>query len=162
MANIKGGIKENTFLHYCKQLWNIENFNETKAEWNYENKEDSIITSDELEAALKLTKDGKSSGEDNINSELYKHAPKEFKQRLLKFLNNIYSKSTTPNERRNAIVIPIFKKGDKRDPKNYRGSSILNTFYKIYSKILNKKLQKIFTKIYIRSTKWIRKRTFMH
>jgi hypothetical protein len=38
-ANIKGGINENTFLHYYKQLWNIQNFNETKAESNSENKE---------------------------------------------------------------------------------------------------------------------------
>ena len=30
---------------------------------------------------------------------------------------------------------------DRREPKNYRGISILNTCYKIYSKILNIKLQ---------------------
>jgi hypothetical protein len=105
------------FLHYYKQLWNIQNFSEMKAEWNSENKENSIIMSDELEEALKLTKNGKSPGEDNINSELYKYAPKDFKQRLLKFLNNMYFKSTTPNEWRNAIVIPVSKRGDKRYPK---------------------------------------------
>jgi hypothetical protein len=44
-----------------------------------------------LEEALKLTKNGKSPGEENINSELYKYTPKEFKQRLLKFLNDIYN-----------------------------------------------------------------------
>jgi hypothetical protein len=35
---------------------------------------------------------GKSPGEGNINSELYKHAPEEFKLKLrsLKFLDNIY------------------------------------------------------------------------
>jgi hypothetical protein len=55
-ANIKRGIKENTFLHYYKQLWIIQNFKKTKTEWNYENKEDLIITSDKWEEALKLTK----------------------------------------------------------------------------------------------------------
>jgi hypothetical protein len=40
------------------------------------------------------------------------------------------------------ICYPIFKKGDRREPKNYRGISILNTCYKIYAKILNMKLQK--------------------
>jgi hypothetical protein len=140
-ANIKG-INANTFLHYYKQLWNIQSFNETKTEWNSKNKEDSIITSDELKEGLKLTKNGKSPGEDNINSELHKYAPKQFKHRLLKFLNSIYSNKSTPNEWRNAIVISVFKKGNKQDPINYRGSSILSTCYKIYSKILNKKLQK--------------------
>jgi len=37
---------------------------------------------------------------------------------------------------------PIFKKDDRREPKNYRGISILNTCYKLYSKILEMKLQK--------------------
>jgi len=37
-------------------------------------------------------------------------------------------------------VITVVWKGDRRDSKNYRGISILNTCYKIYSNILNKKL----------------------
>ena len=48
---------------------------------------------DELEKVLKLTKNGKTPGQDNINSELYKYAPEEFKLRLLQFLNNIYEKN---------------------------------------------------------------------
>jgi hypothetical protein len=70
------------------------------------------------EEGLKLIKNGNSTGGDINNSELHKYTPNEFKQRLLKFLNNVYSESTTPNEWRNATVIPIFKKGDKRDPKS--------------------------------------------
>jgi len=31
-------------------------------------------------------------GKDNINRELYKFAPDEFKLRLLQFLNNVYTK----------------------------------------------------------------------
>jgi hypothetical protein len=42
---------------------------------------------------LKLTENGKSPGEDNINSELYKYAPEEFKLRLLKFRNNVYAEN---------------------------------------------------------------------
>ena len=91
---------------------------------------------------LKLTKNGKTPEQDIINWDLYKYAPQVFKLRLLQFLNNIYRENCIPNERRNAIVTPIFKKGDRREPQNYRGVSILNTCYKIHSKILNMKLQK--------------------
>jgi hypothetical protein len=94
------------------------------------------ITLDELEKALKLTTNGKSPREDNNNSELYKYAAEEFKLRLLKFLNEIYTENCTQMNGE----IPIFNKGDRRDLK-IRGINILNTFYKIYSKILNMKLQ---------------------
>ena len=45
-----------------------------------------------IEKALKLTKNGKSPGEDNINLVLYKCAPEEFKLRLLQFLRTIHKK----------------------------------------------------------------------
>jgi len=54
----------------------------------------------------------------------------------------MYRENRIPNEWRNAVITPIFKKGDRRELKNYRGTNILNTCYKIYSKILNMKLQK--------------------
>ena len=91
--------------------------------------------------ALKLTKNGKNPGLDNVNSELYKNAPDEFKLRLLQFSNNIYRENCIPDEWRNAVITPIFKKGDICEPQNYRGISILNTCCNIYSKILNMKLQ---------------------
>jgi len=49
------------------------------------------------------------------------------------------------------LLTPIFKKGDRREPKNYRGISILNTCYKLYSKILNMKLQK-YTEVFMTET----------
>jgi len=45
-----------------------------------------------------------------------------------------------PEEWKNSIVIPLYKKGDKQKMENYRGISFLNACYKLYSKILNKKL----------------------
>jgi hypothetical protein len=43
-------------------------------------------------------KNGEGLWEDNINSELYKYAPQEFKLRLLKFLNHKYTNFCIPNE----------------------------------------------------------------
>ena len=53
---------------------------------------------------LKLTKNGKTPGQDDINSELYKYEPEEFKLRLPKFLNNIYRENCIPNEYYNSII----------------------------------------------------------
>jgi len=140
-ARIQGNIDGNVFLRYYEKLWNTTNINELQLEYNSTDYLHAFITLDELEKVLKLTKNGKTPAQDNINSELYKYAPEEFKLRLLKFLNNIYRENCIPNEWRNAVMTPIFKKGDRREPQNYRGISVLNTCYKIYSRILNIKLQ---------------------
>jgi hypothetical protein len=100
-----------------------------------------VITLDEPEETIKNLKNGKAPGEDDVSSELYKYASVNFKLRLVNFLNNIYANGTIPREWNNAIVVPIFKKDDKEDPKNCRGISLLNACYKIYAKILNGKLK---------------------
>jgi hypothetical protein len=78
---------------------------------------DASIIFDELVKVLKLTKNGKIPGQDNINSELCSYASKGFKLRILHFLNNIYRQNRTPDEWRNEVINPIFKKGDRREPK---------------------------------------------
>jgi len=150
-ARIQGNIDENVFLRYYEKLWNTTNINELQLEYNSTDYLHAFITLDKLEKVLKLTKNGKTPGQDNINSELYKYAPEEFKLRLLKFLNNIYRENCIPNEWRNAVITPIFKKGDSRETQNYRGISILNTWYKIYSRILNMKLQN-YSEVFMRET----------
>lgn len=87
------------------------------------------ISCEELQAALKTTKNAKASGEDGISVELYKYASGEFKKRLLDFMNTMYRKEKVSKEFKNAIV-------DMMNLKNYRGISLLNTYYKIYAKIL--------------------------
>jgi hypothetical protein len=52
-----------------------------------------------------------------ISTQNYINTHEKNLNRLLKFLNNIYSKSATPNEWRNAIVIPVFKKVTNEIPK---------------------------------------------
>ena len=138
-------------LQYYNQLWNITNTNELQTGYNSADYLHDFITFDEIEKVLKLTRNGKTPGQDNINSELYKYAPEEFKLRLLQFLNNIYRENRIPDELRNAVTTPIFKKGDGREPINYRGISVLNTCYKIYSKILNIKLHK-YSEVFITET----------
>ena len=116
-AHIQENIDKNVFLQYYEKLRNTTDINELQLEYNSADYSHASINFDELEKVLKLTKkNGKAPAQDNINSELYKCAPEEFKLRLLQFLNNIYRENRIPNEWRNAVITPIFKKGDRREP----------------------------------------------
>jgi len=48
----------------------------------------------------------------------------------------IWNKEELPEEWKQSIIVPIYKKGDKTDCSNYRGISLLPTTYKILSIIL--------------------------
>ena len=41
-----------------------------------------------------------------------------------------------PEEQKESIIVPIYRKGDKTDCSNYSGTSLLQTAYKILSNIL--------------------------
>jgi len=52
----------------------------------------------------------------------------------------IWNKEQLPEEWKDSIIVPIYKKGEERDCSNYRDISILPTTYKILSKILLSRL----------------------
>jgi hypothetical protein len=58
-----------------------------------------------------------------------------FRQFLL-----IWNKEELPEEWKESIIVPVYKKGDKIDCNNYRGISLLPTTYKILSNILLSRL----------------------
>ena len=88
-------------------------------------------------------KNGKSPGEDGIPKEFYEFFIDELKDILCELLNNIRLNGEIPESQKNAIVKLLFKKGDHRELKNWRPVSLLNTDYKILSKILTARLSKI-------------------
>jgi len=61
----------------------------------------------------------------------------------LNFLNVCWIYGDIPEKLRTAIVIPVRKKRDRNNLDNYRGISLLNTGYKIYSKVIAKRLTAI-------------------
>ena len=125
-------IVEHTWLDYYQNLWTKQfNDNTTKRAKLTENCVD-FVTMEELQTTIKALKARTSPGSDGINNELYKHAPESILRTFLNFLNVCWIYGDIPEEWRTAIVIPIHKKGDRNNPDNYRGISLLNTGYKIY------------------------------
>ena len=57
-----------------------------------------------------------------------------------KLITSIWKKEKLPEEWKESIIVPIHKKGDKKDCNNYRGISLLPTTCKILSNILLSRL----------------------
>jgi hypothetical protein len=52
----------------------------------------------------------------------------------------MWNKEELPEEWKELIIVPIYKKGDKTDCSNYRGISLLSSTYTILSNVLPSKL----------------------
>lgn len=103
---------------------------------------DEDITEEEVKEAIGDLKNNKSPGPDRIAAEMYKEMPHEGKSRLARVMNRIWVSGKMPKTMKDTIIFPIYKKGKKRDPRNYRGVSFLNSTSKIFTKILQKRMEK--------------------
>lgn len=120
-----------------------------------DNKEDNTIqtpiSSGETEQEISLTelqntiqkiKYGKAPGYDRITAEMVKNMGRKATEVLLKLLNQIWEEEQFPKDWQMALIVPIFKKGDKRDCNNYRGVTLLCTCMKIFEQIIDKRIKK--------------------
>ena len=82
----------------------------------------------------------KSPGIDQIPVELIKAGGRTIRSEIHKLINFIWNKKELPEEWKESITVPIYKKGDKTDCSNYIGISILSTTHKILSNILLSRL----------------------
>jgi hypothetical protein len=90
----------------------------------------------EIELAIDKLKSHKSPGIDQTPAELIKAGGRTISCEVHKLIISIWNKEELPEEWKNSIIVPIYKKGDKTDCNNYRGISLLATTYKILSNIL--------------------------
>ena len=101
-------------------------------------------TLEEILAAIKSMKSGKTPGLDDIPAEIYKYGGTALHAQLLKFYHICWTAKELPQQFIDALIIAIYKtKGDRSDCGNYRGISLLSTAGKILAKILLKRLQNI-------------------
>jgi hypothetical protein len=94
----------------------------------------------EVEMANEKPKRHKSSGTEQIPSELIKARGTTIHSHIHKSINSIWNKEELPVEWKVSIIVPIYKKADIIDCSNYRSISLLPTRYKILSNILLSRL----------------------
>eukprot|EP00967_Tisochrysis_lutea_P049385 scaffold60497_cov36-Tisochrysis_lutea.AAC.2 len=101
------------------------------------------ITMEELESAIHSIGRGKSSGPDALPAEFYSSFVTLVKHDFLRMLNTALSAGELHYSVREGDIILLHKKGDARDPRNYRPITLLQSDYKILAKILTNRLKKV-------------------
>ena len=101
---------------------------------------DGEISREEVDRAIDKLKNKKAAGSDGLIPKFIKNAPVDLKDFLVKLFNKLFQDSIFPDEWINSIIIPIFKKGDKANPTNYRGISLQNIMSKVYTSILTERI----------------------
>ena len=98
------------------------------------------ITEGEVYETIRMLKNGKAAGLELIIGEFFKNSATHVFPFLVRYFNKLFSSGLYPDNWSEAIIQPLFKKGDPEISDNYRGISLLSICSKLYSYILNKRL----------------------
>ena len=102
---------------------------------------DMLFTRSDVEEKLRRLKTPKSPGPDLMSNVLLKKFSYELSYPLFLLFRKMCETGTIPKCYKHAIVIPIFKKGSKQDPRNYRPVSLTSCILKVFEKLLLDKMK---------------------
>lgn len=92
---------------------------------------------------MQKIKAGKAPGHDKLTSEMLKFLNETYKKVFLSMINQIKKGKQVPKDWISGIIIIIiFKTGDSKECKNYRGITLTSTAGKLYTRILETRLRK--------------------
>ena len=139
------------FKDYFEKLCNVDSkldfeTNNLVNQWereaiNDENHElDMDFSMKELDDAISKLKNNKAAGYDEIVNEFITNGGSPLKYTLIKLFNNVFNSGYFPQAWAVGEIVPIFKKGEKDKPENYRGITLLSCMGKLFTSILNNRI----------------------
>ncbi|KAK3572306.1 hypothetical protein QTP86_030244 [Hemibagrus guttatus] len=102
---------------------------------------DSFITQAEVTEVVQQLLGGKAPGVDEIRPEYLKSLDVVGLSWLTRLCNIAWQSGTVPLDWATGVVVPLFKKGDRRVCSNYRGITLLSLPGKVYSRVLERRVQ---------------------
>ena len=102
---------------------------------------DAPISEAEVRCALARMSSTKAPGLDDIPGGYLKLCGGKIIPFLTDLFRKIYDTQYFPRSWSQSIIIPIYKAGDKSDPMNYRGISLLSNISKLFMSILTNRLR---------------------
>ncbi len=144
LFNNNNGVFDDQFLFNVKSVKAHRERNMQEPLYTSNNILNKTLELDEIRKVVNKAKCGKACGIDGIPNEVLKN------ENMTKCMHSLFQMcfdfGMIPSEWTKAIICPIPKSStnDPRVPLNYRGLSILNCMYKIYSSVLNNRVLSYF------------------
>ena len=98
------------------------------------------VTREELEEVKRALNNKKSAGKDGISNKVIKKLPEEAWRKLVSIINKCWEKGCFPKEWKEAVVVPLKKKPNAKEPKELRPISMLSNLAKILEQTILKRL----------------------
>ena len=76
------------------------------------------------------------AGPDGITNELLKALPNKWLDSLTSIFNKVLQSNEYPTKWSESILKPIYKSGDRNQPNNYRGKSLISCIGKLFTTLL--------------------------
>ncbi|KAK3509856.1 hypothetical protein QTP70_015863 [Hemibagrus guttatus] len=102
---------------------------------------DSFITQAEVTEVVQQLIGGKAPGVDEIRPEYLNSLDVVGLSWLTRLCNIAWRSGTVPLDWATGVVVPLFKKGDRRVCSNYRGITLLSLPGKVYSRVLERRVR---------------------
>jgi hypothetical protein len=150
---VSNKITLDTFRDFFKNLGtNMFDCTNEEAEYFCENNDfdipnesfielDQPIIVDEILNAVKCLKSEKAYGSDCLLNEYFIESIDILSAHLCDLFNGILNSGIYPDKWMEGIIIPLHKKGNVDDVNNYRGITLVSCFSKIFTTVLNKRLE---------------------
>lgn len=101
------------------------------------------ISEDELLDVLSNLHCGSQAGPDRLPNGFYRNLATFLHKRMCAALNEAIDRGALPKHMLQGDICLLYKKKSRDDPRNYRPITLLNCSYKIYTRILARRLKKV-------------------
>jgi hypothetical protein len=91
--------------------------------------------------AIRRIKNNRAPAQDAKTAELTKEGSRYLWKNAYQLIVSVWDEEIMPEEWQTVIICPIFRKGNKSECENYRGISLLNIMYKIFTDTLAQRTQ---------------------
>ena len=140
MERDNGVTKENrNQRRWIKKVFNSLKW--TKLTMTMQEALEKTITELEVTKAIDKLKRFKSGGDDGLPNDFYKDYKDIISPILTGLFNSLWQKENKWESMNNAILHPLKKKGNSTNPMDYRPIALLNSDYKILTRILAERLK---------------------